>query len=330
MINENDIIHVLYASDDNFAPYLGVSLFSLLKHNCDDFKEVNVYVLAKEMSDSSKKRLNEISNQFNNTKLIFIEDKGISNMLGKTVHATRVSSSFSRLFAASFLDNSIDKVLYLDADSLIRGSFKELWETDISNYYVAGVLDIGPEYVKTSVGLDKDVKYINAGVLLINLDKWRKEDVESKFIKFLEDYNMEVYNNDQGIINGVLSDKILIVDPKFNLMSPFLEIDYDDVIKWNDLKNHYGKETIENALKNPVFLHFSAFMKGRPWFKGFKHPCSELYLEYANQTPFRDVIGMEDNRGFKYKFFFAFVNYVPFGVLCMIYKPYRDYFIKYF
>ena len=326
----DNVLNVLYASDNNFSPYLGVSLFSLLKHNTVDFKEINVYVLAKNISNDNKNKLNEIYNQFDNSKLIFIEDKEISEIVGKKVYATRASSSFSRLFAASFLDESINKVLYLDADSLISGSFKELWEKDISDYYVAGVLDIGPDYVKTSVGLDNDVKYINAGVLLINLDKWREEDIESKFIKFLEDYEMNVYNNDQGIINGVLSDKILIVDPKFNLMSPFLEIDYDDVIRWNGLKNHYNKETIENALKNPVFLHFSAFMKGRPWFKGFNHPCSELYLGYANQTPFKDMMGMDDNRSFRYKFFFAFVNYVPFSVLCMIYKPYRDYFIKYF
>ena len=55
---------------------------------------------------------------------------------------------------------------------------------------------------------------------------------------------MEVYNNDQGIINGTLYEKILIVHPKLNLMSPFLEKDYDDVISWNGLKNYYDKEII--------------------------------------------------------------------------------------
>ena len=250
--------------------------------------------------------------------------------MGKKIQANRALSSFSRLFAASFLDETIEKVLYLDADSLILGSFKELWETNIENYYVAGVLDVGPDYVKTAVGLSKDVNYINAGVLLINLKKWRNEDVESKFIDFLEKNNMQVYNNDQGIINATLNDSILIVDPKFNLMSPFLEKDYDDVIKWNGLKNYYDKETIENAIKNPVFLHFVHFINGRPWFKDTKHPCKDLYLKYASETQYKNDVVVEDYRGLKYKLFFSLTNFLPYKLVCLIYRPYRDFFIKYF
>lgn len=326
---QNDSINVLFASDDNFAPYLGVAIYSFLKNNHQEFNEINIYILAKKISKDNKTILEEISSSFEGNKIIFIEDEGISKILGRKVQANRALSSFSRLFAASFLDESIEKVLYLDADSLILGSYRELWETDIDDYYLAGVLDVGPDYVKTSVGLEKDVDYINAGVLLINLKKWREEDVESKFIDFLEKSNMEVYNNDQGIINGTLSEKILIVDPKFNLMSPFLEKDYDDVVMWNGLKNYYSKEVIENALKNPVFLHFVHFINGRPWFKDTKHPCKDLYLRYASETPYKNDVVVEDYRGFKYKFFFSLTNFLPYKVVCWIYRPYRDFFIKY-
>ena len=125
-----------------------------------------------------------------------------------------------------------------------------------------------------------------------------------KGIDFLEKNNMQVYNNDQGIINATLNDSILIVDPKFNLMSPFLEKDYDDVILWNGLKNYYNKETIENAIKNPVFLHFVHFINGRPWFKDTKHPCKDLYLKFASDTPYKNKVVVEDYRGLKYKLFF--------------------------
>ena len=326
----NDSINVLFASDDNFAPYLGVAIYSFLKNNHQDFRKINIHILAKRISKDNKTILEEIASPFGENNLIFIEDEGISKILGKKIQANRALSSFSRLFAASFLDETIEKVLYLDADSLILGSFKELWETNIENYYVAGVLDVGPDYVKTAVGLSKDVNYINAGVLLINLKKWRNEDVESKFIDFLEKNNMQVYNNDQGIINATLNDSILIVDPKFNLMSPFLEKDYDDVIKWNGLKNYYDKETIENAIKNPVFLHFVHFINGRPWFKDTKHPCKDLYLKYASETQYKNDVVVEDYRGLKYKLFFSLTNFLPYKLVCLIYRPYRDFFIKYF
>ena len=301
-----------------------------MKNNHQDFRKINIHILAKRISKENKTILEEIASPFGENNLIFIEDEGISKILGKKIQANRALSSFSRLFAASFLDETIEKVLYLDADSLILGSFKELWETNIENYYVAGVLDVGPDYVKTAVGLSKDVNYINAGVLLINLKKWRNEDVESKFIDFLEKNNMQVYNNDQGIINATLNDSILIVDPKFNLMSPFLEKDYDDVIKWNGLKNYYDKETIENAIKNPVFLHFVHFINGRPWFKDTKHPCKDLYLKYASETQYKNDVVVEDYRGLKYKLFFSLTNFLPYKLVCLIYRPYRDFFIKYF
>ena len=300
----NDSINVLFASDDNFAPYLGVAIYSFLKNNHQDFRKINIHILAKRISKENKTILEEIASPFGENNLIFIEDEGISKILGKKIQANRALSSFSRLFAASFLDETIEKVLYLDADSLILGSFKELWETNIEN--------------------------LNAGVLLINLKKWRNEDVESKFIDFLEKNNMQVYNNDQGIINATLNDSILIVDPKFNLMSPFLEKDYDDVIKWNGLKNYYDKETIENAIKNPVFLHFVHFINGRPWFKDTKHPCKDLYLKYASETQYKNDVVVEDYRGLKYKLFFSLTNFLPYKLVCLIYRPYRDFFIKYF
>ena len=327
---QNNSINVLFASDDNFSPYLGVAIYSFLKNNSEDFIKINIYVLEKKISQKNKNIITSINDKFQNSNLFFIEDEGISKILGKKVHGNRALSTFSRLFATSFLDKSIKKVLYLDADALILNSFKDLWVKDISDYYCAGVLDVGPDYVKAAVGLDKDVNYINAGVLLINLEKWREENVETKFINFLEDYNMEVYNNDQGIINGTLYEKILIVHPKFNLMSPFLEKDYDDVIRWNGLENYYNKEIIREALDNPVFLHFVHFINGRPWFKNSKHPSRELYLEYASQTPYKNDVLVEDYRKFKYKIFFSLTEFLPYRLVCWIYRPYRSFFIKYF
>ena len=327
---EENSIDILLASDNNFSPYLGVAIYSFLKNNSSDFDRIRIHVLDKQISEENKKILNKISNDFECGELIFIKDKGISEFIGKKVYGNRASSSFSRLFSASFLDESIKKVLYIDADSLILNSFKELWQMDISNYYCGGVLDVGPDYVKTAVGLDKDCKYINAGVLLINLKKWREEDIESKFIDFLERHDMVVYNNDQGIINAVLNGKILIIHPKFNLMSPFLEKEYDEVIRWNGLRNYYSKEIIEEAVNNPVFLHFVHFINGRPWFKNTKHPCKNLYMRYASETPYKNNVLIDDYRGFRYKFFFTLTKFLPFKVVSEIYKIYRNFFIKYF
>lgn len=324
------MFNVLFAADNNFAPYLGVSVYSLLKNNHKDFDKINIYVLDKDISENNKIKILDIVNNYEFANLFFIKDEGINKILGAKVQANRALSSYSRLFTASLIDETIDKILYLDGDSIILGSFKELWEMDMQDYSCAGVLDVGPDYVKTAVGLNSDDIYINAGVLLINLKKWRDENTEDKFVDFIIKNNYNVYNNDQGILNAVLSDEILTIDPKFNLMSPFLERKYEDVIKWNGLHDYYDKKTIEDALKSPRFLHFVHFINGRPWFKETNHPCKELYLKYANETSFKNEVLVKDYRGLKYTFFFSLTKFLPFKLVCWIYKPYRSFFIKYF
>ncbi len=324
------MFNVLFASDDNFASYLGVAIYSLLKHNNKDFEQINIFILEKNISLENKNKIEDISKNFKNSQIFFITDKGIENIIGNEVTANRALSSFSRLFAPSVLPEKINKVLYLDCDSLITGSFKELWTMDIENYACAGVLDGGPEYNKTSVGLTVESTYINAGVLLINLNKWRKDNIEKKFIDFLKNNDYNVYNNDQGIINGVLSNEILLVHPRYNLLSPFLEVSYEEVLMWNDIPEYYTKEILDDAIKNPVFIHFVQFLYGRPWYIETNHPSKKLYENYANETPFKDNIFIHDNRALKYRIFFSLINFLPYKALYWIYKPYKDYLIKYF
>ena len=118
------MFNVLFASDDNFASYLGVAIYSLLKHNNKDFEQINIFILEKNISLENKNKIEDISKNFKNSQIFFITDKGIENIIGNEVTANRALSSFSRLFAPSVLPEKINKVLYLDCDSLITGSFK--------------------------------------------------------------------------------------------------------------------------------------------------------------------------------------------------------------
>ena len=70
------------------------------------------------------------------------------------------------------------------------------------------------------VGLKYNDRYINSGVILINLKKWREDNLEKKFIDFINKYNGDVPCADQGTINGVCKNKILIIHPKYNTMTP--------------------------------------------------------------------------------------------------------------
>lgn len=323
-------MNILLASDDNYAPLLGVTIYSLLKNNETDFNEINIFVLDDGISDINKDKLYEISGDFKcDVVLSFIEHDDISKVLNMDIKATRSLSTFARLFATSLLDESIDKILYMDCDALVVDSLKELWETDISYYECAAVVDAGPTYINMFLDLPEDETHFNAGLLLINLEKWRENNLEKKFLDFIIKNNGEVFHNDQGVINVICRNKILKLPPKCNILSPFFEVSYENVLKFYNLDSYYSKELVEDAVNNPVFIHLTQFVNGRPWFtNATNHPLRKLFDSYVNQTPFKEEVYVEDNRRLRGKFLSFTYKYFPYSWICFMFKVYRFFLIR--
>ena len=87
---------------------------------------------------------------------------------------------------------------------MIIDSIEELWNTSIDEYMCAGVQDLMPSVYKEIIGLNKDDFYINSGVLIINLKKWREKNVEEDFYYAMKKYEKIPIHQDQGIINATL------------------------------------------------------------------------------------------------------------------------------
>lgn len=291
--NTDQILNVLFASNNEFSPYLGVSLYSLLIHNIDEFNEIKIFVFDDNISEKNKNKINNIVESFE-CEIQFIKSKDIEKIIGEKTFAmykdgVKSMTTYSRLFSSSLIPK-VDKILYLDSDSLILNSLKELWEMDFDEYSCAGVIDtLGIEYIKKEIGLDEENSYINGGFLLINLKKWRENDIEQKFMDFLKEHNKKFIFHDQGILNGVLKSEILYLHPKYNLLGQFHGISYEKAIKRAGYPKYYNKKIIEEAQKNPTFLHFCGGKISRPW-KNKKHPYYEIYKNYYEKTPFNEKI----------------------------------------
>jgi lipopolysaccharide biosynthesis glycosyltransferase len=318
-------MNILLSSDDNYAPLLGITIQSLLENNENEFDDINFYILDGGISENNKTKLNEITYKFNINVLVeYIPYDNIDKLLDKDVKATIALSSYARLLAPSLLDNSIDKIIYMDCDALVTGSLKEIWDTDISDYDFGAVLDLDSKHVNKFLEISSDVHY-NAGFLFINLKRWRDNNLENKFLDYLIEKDGEVYHNDQGILNHVCEGNILTIPPKYNVLSCFFEVGYDNVLKWYDCDNYYPKEVMEDAIANPVFIHLTKFVNGRPWFKDAKnHPLRKLFEEYANRTPFEhDEIYIDNKESGIWKIFLLGYKYLPFSLLCYIFRIYR-------
>lgn len=291
--NTDQILNVLFASNNEFSPYLGVSLYSLLKHNLHDFSEIKIFVFDDNISEKNKNKINSIAHSFK-SEIRYIKSKDIEQIIGEKTFAmykdgVKSMTTYSRLFSSTLIPN-VDKILYLDSDSLILNSFKDLWEMNFDEYSCAGVIDtLGIEYIKKEIDLQEKHNYVNGGFLLINLKKWRENNIETEFMEFLKEHNNKFIFHDQGILNGVLKNEILYLHPKYNLLGQFHGIDYEKAIKRAGYPNYYNKEIIEEAQKSPIFLHFCGGSIARPW-KNMKHPFYGIYKNYYEKTPFKEEI----------------------------------------
>ena len=303
------MLNVVFASDDNYAPFLLIAIHSLLKHNKKDFDKINIYVLDDGISEINKDKIQKNTNKYSSTTLTFIETKNMNEMnitiLGLKRNLNNSSlTTYARLFLSSLLPKSINKVLYLDCDSLIVDSFKELWKIDINDYPCAAVIDGTNTAVKEKLGFNRDEYYINAGVLLINLKKWREDHVEEKFVRFMTDNQNKFYQHDQGIINNTFKNQIKIIDPKYNLQSYYQIVDYNLARKFLCTETeYYTKEIIDECRKTPVFLHFCGPNYDRPWYNK-DHPYSEMFKEYAEEVNCGEVIEYLDELPLKAKMFY--------------------------
>lgn len=288
------MLNLLFSSSNDYSPLLTIALTSLLENNSNDFNCINVYILDNGINQKNRDNINSLMERYPcRIKFIKIDIAASFNNYLWPVENNNAPPSFAtyaRLFTPSLVPEDIDKILYLDCDALILGSFKELWEMDLGDYYCAGALepavnqDLKKEFWFFNVN-----NYINAGVLLINLKKWREDNVEEKFIEFLSAHRGEYYCADQGIINLLFDNKIKILPPKYNLIGAFQRYDYNRARKVSGIKTEfYTKEIVDESRENPVFVHFIG-KDFAPW-ANKDNKYADMYKHYAKIANCEDII----------------------------------------
>jgi lipopolysaccharide biosynthesis glycosyltransferase len=276
---ENQTLNVAYGTDENYVKLVATSMMSLFESN-QDFLNINVYVIENNVSQKSIEFLKDVVKNYGRN-INFVSLKDISE--GLKLNTNFSISSFSRLFLANI--SGVDKIVYLDCDSIVNDTFNELWKMDISDYYIAGVLDTVELYNKRVIGLPDDTKYINAGFQLINLKKWRDDNLVDKCLDFINSFHGNVPHHDQGTVNGVCNGKIKILHPKYNLMGPMLIYNTEKIKKLYGAEYYYTQEMLDEAIANPIFIHFTADYFNRPWFQNCTHPMKDIFLKYYTKTP---------------------------------------------
>ena len=279
-------MNILYASDDNYAEIAGISIVSLLENN-KDIDNIKFFIFDNGLSLQNKNNLSSIVKNYSK-EIIFIDIPDIEKLVGiKLDPGFWAISIFARLFAASLLSEDVEKIIYLDCDTLIRSSLLPLWNENLNGNLIGGCEDGIPVLHKKSIFLKKTDVYVNSGVLLIDLKAWRDNEIETKFINFLRLFDGKLRYPDQDVINGVLKNHIKLVAPKYNSISYYFEYN-PELLYYANINDYYSQTELNEAKESPVIVHFAGAGR-KPWTNGNIHIYQTEYTKYRNMTPWENM-----------------------------------------
>ena len=286
-------LHVALASDQNYAEYVAVVIVSLFDNNkWQDF--TTVHLLSNGIDEATIDKLKQHI-PANAGELKVYDIRTLKEDLGVNVPPTFAITTYARLFLPHLLDKEIDRVLYVDCDVVISGSVQEFFNVSFEGQWIAGVRDTLISTVfKVAVGMAETDEYFNAGVLMMNLDAWRENNVTQRCLDFLLEHNGRVVHHDQGIINGVCNHKKVVMHPKFNASTCYFSHPYSLLKKQNN--PFYSQQEVEEATSNPAIIHFTEGFYNRPWIVNSLHPLRDLFRRYHSMTQWADTPLQPDRR----------------------------------
>lgn len=288
---------IVYATDDKFAEILGVSLVSLYENN-QDMEDIFVYILDGGIAKENQERIASICHRYKRSNPVWITAKNICEELSMNVVTDRGSlTQYARLFISSDLPNELERVLYLDCDTIINQSIRELWNLDMHGKTLAALMDAFSKAYRRNINLQPEDVMFNSGVMLIDLKRWRGRGIEDRLLKFIGEKKGKIQQGDQGALNGVLSHDTYCFEPRFNSVSLFFDFTYEDMLIYRKPPEFYSKGQVKAAVDNPVIIHFTtSFLSKRAWMKGCQHKYAGKWIEYKEKSPWKDTELWDDKR----------------------------------
>lgn len=296
---DREPIEVVSAADEAYALPLAVTIRSLLDALEKD-QPIRIWILDGGLSERSRQRLADSWHRPQTTlqwlapPLERIADLKTENHLNLV--------TYLRLFMPLLLPPSLERVLFLDADLLVRRSVRSLWETPLGEAPVAAVHDYYTPYLNTreavgrpticdrrpdkslpvpnyrELGLKATSGYFNAGVMLVNLVQWRERDVLGRALTLLRTHREHVRYCDQYALNVLFSEQWQPLDPRWNQNS--------NLWAWRDAQDSaFDPAQYRLMRSDPWIVHFSWTRK--PWHYRSTHPYRRAFFRVVDRTAWR-------------------------------------------
>ena len=263
-------IHILFAFNNNYYLLASVTITSILKTaNSNTYIHIHI-IAANGFKFNSMKKLNSLKAKINNnTEFIFYDGSKAEKDFGYNIKNQYYGvGEYAKLLGPVLINKNIDRIITLDSgDLLIKKDLLELYNYPLDNYLVRGVPDpLAPCLIKNNIFYLKK-RYLNGGVYLYNLKKWREMDIYNDIIKFYIhlNFNGKLLTAHQDIVNGFLPSVTIGLLPfKYNFQE-FIDLKKKDKQKGSNIYTrkcsyYYGKKKeVFGAEKNIVVRHYNKY-----------------------------------------------------------------------
>jgi len=271
-MKQNNNISIVVASDNHYAILIAALLKSIeLNHKTEE--HIDFHIIDDGISATTKEKLSTIADPTKIT-LKWFKSKEIvpPNIIIPVDNSAFPLTVYMRVFSPYVVDKDVEKLIYLDVDTIVQGDISELWNTDLEDYIVGAVQDVGGTVdcdwggIRNykDLGLTADTKYFNSGVLVIKPQEWRKEDFSNQVITALSTHKEFVQLADQYGLNVVLANKWKVLDPKWNWFA-FKENENPKLVHFLDIKPIFTSYNSKQVYKDEFYRYLAL----TPW-KNFK------------------------------------------------------------
>ncbi|GHH99570.1 glycosyltransferase family 8 protein [Neobacillus kokaensis] len=255
-----DTIHIAAVSTNNYARHTAVMFNSILKNNKSN-NTIHFYLVGNLSEENETKIKNSLENY---PAKVYFFPVSETRFTGFKLFGYFKKEAYYRLLLPELLDESIERVIYLDSDIIVKHDINDLWKVNLNNYYLAAAQDLGQcasKARKKTLSIPLHAGYFNSGVLVMDLKKWREHNIANQVIEFAKQNPNKLRSIDQDALNALLYNKWLELDPTWN---------------YNTATINRGK-----SITDPAIIHFTG--KRKPWSHDH-HPLRNEYLRYLEST----------------------------------------------
>jgi lipopolysaccharide biosynthesis glycosyltransferase len=272
-------VHLLFCTDAVYLQHVAVCLTSLLVNNPELFFDIVIVRRATETLDEPKLRRSLAP--FPNHSLLFrVFTTPVGRVLPLNPRAHYTIDTWTRLWVEEFFPPDVDRVLYLDGDTVVTGDISPLWNVDLGGALL-GTVDIpGSQRGVTHLEMRAEDGYFNAGVLLIDLKQWRETKAVDTVLGYVDAYPERMTRDvDQEALNACFHARRKRLDFKWNVVWSFFR--QPEALP-------LAREEVEAICREARIIHFNGHPK--PWSYFCDHPRKTEYEKYLRMTEWRGFV----------------------------------------